>query len=471
MTCYTIHNNVSDRINYTINLIDTPGFGDTRGLDQDQVIIDQIRQLFTAKGEQGVQTLDAVCFILKAPDARLTATQRYIFESILALFGNDIKDNICTLVTFADGQRPPVLAGIQAIDGVPLPYDTYFTFNNSALFVDNTQESPNNLSSFFWDMGVQSCRTFFDHVSNLQTRSLSLTTEVLVKRQKLETTIMHLHQEIEVGLSQINTLEKEIQIFTQNAQAILANKDFEYEVDEDYQEKVDLTGKGQYTTNCLTCNFTCHEKCAYANDTDKAKCCAMNREGKCNQCPNSCHWTNHHNTPYIIKWSKMKVKKRYDVMKKKYEEATQKSLSQEQVLEQMAEDVSRNEGQVQIMMEVISKLNNRLKEIALRPDPLSTVEYIELMIQSEKREKKSGFEDRIDALEKCKKRATYGESVQIFQDRIRNTRNAIAPGEVADEILKDENGSVTSKIKELFKTGVKTVGDMFSKKDKQSKKH
>ncbi|XP_071148474.1 uncharacterized protein [Mytilus edulis] len=454
VTCYTIHNDVSDRVNYTINLIDTPGFGDTRGLEQDAKIIEQIRELFNSKGERGVATLDAVCFILKAPDARLTTTQKYIFEAILSLFGNDIKDNICTLITFADGQRPPVLAGIQAIEGIPLPYDTYFTFNNSALFVDNTTNTPNNLSSFFWDMGIKSCQTFFDHLTILQTKSLSLTTEVLRKRQKVENTVIHLQQEIEVGLSQINVLEKEVRIFSQNEQAILQNKNFEYLVDEDFQEKIDLTGKGQYTTNCLTCNYTCHESCAFPNDSDKAKCCAMNREGSCVQCPKGCHWKLHHNTPYIIKWSKRQVKKRYDEMKKKYEEATKKTLTQEQVLEQMNQDISRQEEAIQVMMEVISKLNNRLKEIALRPDPMSTVQYMELMIASEKREKKSGFEGRIDALEKCKKRATYGKSVKIFQDRVRNTRQSMAVADVADEILKDDK-SVIGRIKGFFGVGKK----------------
>lgn len=449
VTCYTIYNNVSDRVNYTVNLIDTPGFGDTRGLEQDAKIVEQIRELFTSKGEQGVATLDAVCFILKAPDARLTATQTYIFESILSLFGNDIKDNICTLITFADGQRPPVLSGIQAIDGIPLPYQTYFTFNNSALFVDNTIITPNNLSAFFWDMGNKSCQTFFHHLTTLQTKSLSLTTEVLRKRQKLENTVVHLQQEIEVGLSQINVLEKEVAIFSQNTQAILQNKNFEYDVEEDFQEKVDLTGKGQFTTNCLTCNFTCHENCVFANDSEKEKCCAMNKEGSCMQCPKGCHWKLHHNVPYIIKWSKRRVKKRYDDMKKKYEEATQKTLTQEQLLDQMSQDISSQEHAIQVMMEIISKLNNRLKEIALRPDPLSTVQYIDLMIASEKREKKSGFEERIDALEKCKQRTTYNKSVQILQDRIRNTRKNMAAGDVADEILKDDK-SVIGRIKKIF---------------------
>ncbi|CAG2243042.1 unnamed protein product [Mytilus edulis] len=66
ITCYNINTSVSSRLKYNINLIDTPGFGDTRGLDHDQTVINQIKELCTIKGTLGVATIDAVCFILKA---------------------------------------------------------------------------------------------------------------------------------------------------------------------------------------------------------------------------------------------------------------------------------------------------------------------------------------------------------------------------------------------------------------------
>lgn len=68
------------RLQYSLNIIDTPGFGDTRGIERDQATIDQIRQLFSETGAKGVLHLDAVCFIVKAPDARLTVSHKYIFS-------------------------------------------------------------------------------------------------------------------------------------------------------------------------------------------------------------------------------------------------------------------------------------------------------------------------------------------------------------------------------------------------------
>ena len=47
------------------------------------------------------------------------------------------------------------------------------------------------------------------------------------------------------------------------------NKNYVIEVDEFYIEKIDLSGKGIYTTTCLKCNFTCHNDCSYSENSDK----------------------------------------------------------------------------------------------------------------------------------------------------------------------------------------------------------
>jgi len=36
---------------------------------------------------------------------------------------------------------------------------------------------------------------------------------------------------------------------------------------------------GQNITNCVKCNETCHESCAYSDDNDKQRCCAIGANG------------------------------------------------------------------------------------------------------------------------------------------------------------------------------------------------
>ena len=72
-----------------IQIIDTPGFGDTRGIKQDMVITGKIEKTF----KEVLNSLNAICFVAQSSNARLTANQKYIFTSVLDLFGEDVKEN------------------------------------------------------------------------------------------------------------------------------------------------------------------------------------------------------------------------------------------------------------------------------------------------------------------------------------------------------------------------------------------
>ena len=62
-----------------IKIIDTPGFGDTRGIAQDKIIRDKIADTFKNR----LNTINAIYFVAQSSNARLTANPKYIFTSIL----------------------------------------------------------------------------------------------------------------------------------------------------------------------------------------------------------------------------------------------------------------------------------------------------------------------------------------------------------------------------------------------------
>ena len=64
----------------------------------------------------------------------------------------------------------------------------------------------------------------------------------------------------------------------------------------------------------------------------------------------------------------------------------------------------------------ITKTINRLKQIALNKDILCSEEHIELLIQSEKMDKKEGFIQRIEALELLKRQKILMR--QAYQNKI-----------------------------------------------------
>ena len=107
--------------------------------------------------------------------------------------------------------------------------------------------------------------------------------------------VKHLKASIAENQGKKEKLEHQVR---QMENDVKRNMDFTYTVNEPVIEP-ELTKPGQYTTNCITCNMTCHENCPYANDRDKSKCRVMDRNGYCKVCPPKCHWSMHRNQPHI----------------------------------------------------------------------------------------------------------------------------------------------------------------------------
>ena len=88
-----------------IMIINTPGFGDTRGIKQDIAITNQIENFII----ESLSEINAIGFFCKSCSARLTTSQKYIFNTIFNLFGDNVKENLIFMLTFCDGMQPPLM--------------------------------------------------------------------------------------------------------------------------------------------------------------------------------------------------------------------------------------------------------------------------------------------------------------------------------------------------------------------------
>ncbi|CAL8236199.1 unnamed protein product [Boreogadus saida] len=215
VTSYKVNHQDGFRVPYSLTLVDTPGFGDSSGMERDRAITEQIRRLFTSP--KGVCEIDAVCFVTQASLARLTATQKYVFDSVLSVFGKDVADNISILVTFADSQKSPVLEAINAAE-IPCPktnkgLPVHHKFNNSALFADKRsvrdradEESDEDMeddktSEMFWEMGDKSMKRFFTALDKLTPRKLQLTENILTEHRQPEAAVEVFQPKVRAGLA------------------------------------------------------------------------------------------------------------------------------------------------------------------------------------------------------------------------------------------------------------------------------
>ncbi|XP_071833385.1 uncharacterized protein [Apostichopus japonicus] len=410
ISSFTFYHQDGFQVPYSLTVIDTPGFGDTSGIKRDEEITQQIRNFFTTQGDEGIDHIDAIAFVTQASLPRLTPTQRFIFDQVLALFGKDISENIFLLVTFADGLKPPVLEGVKMAG---IPYKKYFKFNNSALHAENTsvtrkQHRPptnngnesgsdiddDDFNEMFWEMGEKSFQTFFTNLNNTQAKSLLLTKEVLNERHHLETQVAGIHQHIRTGLNKLEQLRIEVDILLQHETDIEMNKDFTYTVTEE-TVKTEQIRRGTYITNCLTCNFTCHYPCSIPDDEKKKRCAAMDRaQGVCKVCPARCVWNVHKNMTHKFVIKSVTKTKTAEELKARYEAANGEKLTAEELVKNVIEDFESVQLKVLFNTEEVRKSLERLKEIALKPNPMSHVEYIDTLIMSEESECSPGWKDR-----------------------------------------------------------------------------
>ena len=399
ITAYTFYPVEGSALPYKLTIIDTPGFGDTEGLKRDKAITKQIEEFFSIPQPNGVSHLDGIGFVAQASLARLTPTQEYIFSSVLSIFGKDLSQNIFMMVTFADGQKPPVLKAIK--DAGITKSEKHFKFNNSALFADNREGS---FDAMFWEMGFLSFKAFFEEFSKAKSVHLDLTKEVLKERDQLQALLEGLNPQINLGLEKIEEMRQEEIVLQHRESEIETNKEFTYTVEINKPRQVDISGRGIHTTTCLKCNFTCHNDCAYSDDNEKARCCAM-RDGSCVVCPKKCHWTEHKNLPCVWEFEKIVETRTSEDLKRKYESATEGKSKVESMIGKLDEELQKMHEDVMNNILKAQQCIRRLDEIALKRNPLSNVEYIELLIESEKQTANHGWKQRIQYLEEAKRQA------------------------------------------------------------------
>ncbi|GAA6229476.1 uncharacterized protein LOC108882446 [Lates japonicus] len=433
VTVYKLNHQTGFKIDHSLTIVDTPGFGDTRGIERDRMIVEQLRNLFSA--QLGVSEIDAVCFVAQASLARLTPTQKYVFDSVLSIFGKDVAENIRVLVTFADGQRPPVLEAINA-SGVPCPktkdgLPVHFKFNNSALFAHNTssaaksgseddEDGDENFDLMFWNMGTKSMKKFFAALNKIETKSLTMTKEVLREREQLENSVENLQKQVKVGLAKLEEIKETSEKLKEHEAEINRNENFEFEVTVKKPVQVDISGSGVFLTNCQQCHFTCHDNCSYANDADKKHCCAMGSNGYCTECPSKCHWSVHFNMKYKFEFREVKEKRTVKELKEKYLKASQAKRPVQTLIDKLKAEYDDVQNEVVKLMEKSSKCLNRLKEIALKPNPLSTPEYIDMLIEGEKSEAKPGWNQRVQSLRDMRKQAEIMAKVDRGEKLLQN---------------------------------------------------
>lgn len=384
VTVYRIPRTAGFMVNSGVNIIDTPGFNDTRK-NFDRRITNQIKELF----EKRVRHLDAVLIVVPLSATRLTEGQQHVFSSILRLFGKDIRGNIFVAITWDDSGE---LQCLSVLEKSGIPYSGYFRFNNSNVFTEFKPTANQDLiNQTIWNNRTDNFSKLFQVLKNTPKTSVESSIEVIKARNTLEIQLISLEEEC----------SKQAQVIANYKEDQIVLEAIQKETPENREQctywktvpGIEVEVNSKKSLNCPNCFKTCHRNCWVILDKFKRTCVAI-KKSKCVVCPDKCDVGDHvfEKKIYVQGFVKKKCSGEDVVNRQKDREA---SFSK---LQQTLEDVEL------LIKELTSK--------ALETYVFTLEQYVQDLVNRELEEKKLDYEMRIQIQKKILEHLKKKKSIQ-----------------------------------------------------------
>ena len=403
VTIYRLPHQKGMAVKYGVTLIDTPGFGDTRGIDQDTRIETAIHVLFGRKNGY-LEYINGVAFVMPSNTSRLTPTMKYILDSITSLFGKDLKGNLILLGTHGTAKPTKALNTLKKHNiEIRKPYH----FENAEVLSTKYNEDSKGGSNQLWLNTMKMFNDLAADLQNMPKKSVSQTQDVLDERERIKLHVANLRMRIQCGITILEQFQKEHDYLQGrnnepkcNTTRIIPYIEIKYIQDED----------GQLHNNCEKCKVTCHAAC---RDVDAENCIAMESrtdEAHCTVCINECSWHFHSLQPCTIRHiAKNRLANEKDIENRYLQ--TDEKLTRDEVCVKLKDDFKAVSCRVKASISTIDGALKKLEKIALLSWPKSQIDYIDTLMAGERQEMKEGYKDRLKLLDDLKQEAKRLQSI------------------------------------------------------------
>ena len=364
---------------FPIRLIDTPGFGDTRGETKEQENINKLVDFLKNECSE----IHAILFILKSSTNRLTPFQISIFNKMMNLFGKDAEQNFTVLFTFKDYGKSSAL---ESIKETGLTFNAKFECNNAVFF----DYIPSNRTLFneYWKINMKNFIEILKFIETVKPTSIVLTKKMLILKKKFEILIDHLKQTIDELLEKVIVNEKEKNRLSDNKNNLGRQPDYLVEIEyENVLRKTD-----NWNVTCRTCHKTCHKNCVAVNMFLWG--CDVFSLGKCLTCRHA--WNEHVNDKFI--YVRVKTEKKKEVKDYLKDNLNQMISTIESVVLALSKEIVEKKNTIFNLLRQCKNYEDYLKKISFKVQEMNLIEYLTLLIEQEKKDKKEGYEKKIQIL-------------------------------------------------------------------------
>ena len=388
---------IKDELNRPIIILDSQGFGDTRGLPFDQKVIDAFAYIFS----EVIDHINAISFIVKSTDARLDINLKYIINQVSGLFSEDISINFFALATHAIKQNidnpPAMIKTLEKSDGFremtkKMQKKWYYAIDSTSileLFEDDTRKmalfSYKQLMELYNEKVIQSRSISIKKCSEV----LNIRKELIIQINNLDSNFQNLLmeqenlklkeksiQEVDIKIKQAeekieehkerfknlkgNELEKALNDLNEE----LSKRIFDLSNQNDtIKVRCLVTGiEGFEYTHCdlPDCKRNCHEPCDCIH-LFTTRCTIYPIIGdKCERCG---HSKSHHNR------DKYRYQDEYKTVKKDNTEELNKVKEQRQKeVEKISNDINKENLEKTSIQNSLSNLEKTISELNMRKE-------------------------------------------------------------------------------------------------------
>ncbi|XP_015252210.1 PREDICTED: uncharacterized protein LOC107098862 [Cyprinodon variegatus] len=396
---------------FSLTIIDTPGFGDTRGIEHDKVVYQKLLQLFRSK--DGVHEINAVGLMMKASDNRMSGRLMYVLNSVTSLFGKDLEKNIVALITHSNGRKPK--KALQALKAANVKSSEneiiYFLFNNCQ---HEDRKDDREFLELADQISMKGLKNFMTFLESTKPQPLEITAEVLNERIRLEACIQNLQDRIkenDLKQREIRQIEK---AYENHEEEMMEHQNFTIEVDEVYKEKEPINGgmwllvfyEGAIT--CSVCEENCHHPgCTTAWYPGR---CEVIKDGRCTVCTNKCPASVHVKEKWRYVRKTKKVQKTLEDLKEKYEKNKEECEEKSSLLENLKLENRNLEKERALLLDEAYSHVIILEQIALKVESVSTLVHLDFLMEK-MREK--GDQRKVKKLEEMKSRVNEGTNAAL----------------------------------------------------------
>ncbi|XP_016116215.1 uncharacterized protein [Sinocyclocheilus grahami] len=361
-----------------LTIIDTPGYGDTRGVELDKQIAVSLFSL--SRFDDCVHEIDAVCLVIMAQQNRLSDRLIYIFDAVQSLFGNDITENFVLLFTHSSGTQPKnALTAVKAAKIKCAVNDknqpVFFLFNNCQS--DAADEEYETIQEHAWNLSFRGMAGLLKFLDDIKPKTLKVTQDALQEWKQLEANISNLQSRVQEMKQKENQLKQTQAALEQNKELVKNNKNFEYEVEVPYKEKADI----DYSlANMAMCCTVCEENCHYPGCwwISGLSWCSVMKDNHCTVCTNKCHYSEHVKGAKMYVAKTKKEKSTYEDLKKKYDD---KIGDGECVVKKLEEELQElQKEKIRLVNEAFHSIR-ALEKIALNTDSLFRLLHLDFLIE------------------------------------------------------------------------------------------